>query len=187
MSMQADIDHRAPLLPFDAKDMDRAGLRLLPAEFARLMGVSRQSVSKWISGGKILLGVDGRLDPRAAVRQLLRNSDPARLRSKVLAPLLSETDALRARVASLENELARARDERDFDAGANAELVAQWGALLFRLRDEWAELRAMPPLAALEALDAWRSAAEEAGGDPGGICAAGLLCKSPVPLEGERG
>lgn len=188
MSAHTDIDPRTPLLPFDAKDLDRAGLRLLPAEFARLMDVSKQSVSKWISGGKILLGVDGRLDPRVAVRQLLRNSDPARLRSRILAPLMNDLATLRVRVRDLETALAVARSDAAFHAESNAELIAEWDALFHRLRDEWPCLRELPTLAALEALDAWRAAAEEGGGDPGlGIRDAAFLAIAPPTPPGDGG
>ena len=62
------------LLPFAESDM--LAVRLLPAEFARTVGVSRQTVSQWIKQGKVTLGADGRLDPTRAFRQLLRPLPP---------------------------------------------------------------------------------------------------------------
>lgn len=72
-------------LPFDSDEMVKMGLRVRPSEFARLIGCTKQAVSVWIRDGKILLGTDGRLDPRQAVAQLLKNSDPSRLRARTAA------------------------------------------------------------------------------------------------------
>ncbi|HRE14529.1 MAG TPA: hypothetical protein PLD37_10075, partial [Usitatibacteraceae bacterium] len=71
------------------------------ADFARLMGVSKQTVSQWVKAGKVRLDLEGFLEPRAAVRQLLKSSDPARLRSRVLAPILAELRDAQAREAAL--------------------------------------------------------------------------------------
>lgn len=144
-----------PMLPFDPQQVTRLGIRVLPAEFARLIGTSKTSVSRWIQRGVITLGSDGRLDPREAVRQLLRNSDPARLRSKVLAPLVGEVGVLQRRVADLEAQLAAARADVEFHEGAAGELAGQVEALLRHFRDDWHELRALPVAAALAAIDAW--------------------------------
>ena len=60
---------RRSTLPFDMADM--IAVRLLPAQFARMVGVSKQSVSKWIRAGKVTLGPDGRLDPVAEHLELI--------------------------------------------------------------------------------------------------------------------
>jgi DNA-binding transcriptional regulator YdaS (Cro superfamily) len=90
-------------------------MRVLPAEFARMVGVSKQSVSQWIKQGKVMLGPDGRLDPHKASREVLQRTDPARLRARVFKDAMSGTDQLRARVRDLEQQLAgerKASEER---------------------------------------------------------------------------
>ena len=116
-----------PALPFAEEELSTNGPRLRPAELARLLGVSRQTVSEWLKAGKTRLGADGRIDPRKAVADVLRTSDPARLRARVLAPLVEEVAALRARVAHLAHELAECEEDRQFHAGA--EMVEQLTAL----------------------------------------------------------
>lgn len=112
---------RAPLLPFDPAEMDRSGLRLTRAEFARFLGCSKQAVGEWVTAGKITLGADGRLDPRRAVGQLLRNSDPARLRARVLKPLVDDLGVHQRRIAELEARLAAAEERAEFCEAEAAE------------------------------------------------------------------
>lgn len=157
MTFKPYPDRTAPLLPFAAGDLDRCGVRMNRAEFARFLGVSKQAVGDWTRAGKIVLGVDGLLDPRQAVQQLLRNTDPARLRSKVLAPLVGEVGTLQRRVAELESQLAAARADIEFHEGAAAELAEQVDAILRHFRDDWLELRALPARTALEAIDQWEA------------------------------
>ena len=114
-----------PALPFSEDELATNGPRLRPAELARLLGVSRQSVSEWVKGGKVKLGSDGRLDPRKAVGDVLRAGDPARLRARVLAPFAAEIAALRARVAHLAHELAACEEEREFHEGVGVEFSEQ--------------------------------------------------------------
>lgn len=102
-------------LPFDAAEM--VSVRMLPAEYARLLGVSKQSVSRWIKAGKIPAGFDGRIDPVKATRQLLRNTEPGLLRSRVLVAAMDDLRELRtaaARVVDLESELARSQKDIAF-------------------------------------------------------------------------
>jgi DNA-binding transcriptional regulator YiaG len=142
-----------PTLPFDPAQVDRCGIRLTRAEFARFLNVSKQSISKWVAAGKIVLGADGRLDPRQAVAQLLRNSDPAKLRAKALAPLVRDVGELQRRIAELEAELARVIEDRDFQAGAADELLRAPDALLYLIAEEWSALRTVEPDGIAAALD----------------------------------
>jgi hypothetical protein len=114
-----------PALPFSEEELASNGPRLRPAELARLLGVSRQSVHAWIGAGKVRLGADGRIDPRKAVADVLKASDPARLRARVLAPFAEEIAALRGRVAHLVHELAQCEEDREFHEGAAGELAQQ--------------------------------------------------------------
>lgn len=93
-------------LPLDDKDLMRQ--RVLPVELARVAGVSKQSVSRWIRDGKIAppSPVDGRLDLQRALRDVMRNTDPGRLRSRVLRQAVED-------VAGLRHNLARAEDRAD--------------------------------------------------------------------------
>ncbi len=169
MTIPLDPDRskqKAPMLPFDPADMDRCGIRVNRAEFARLLGVSKQSVGEWVRAGKLILGADGLLDPRQAVAQLMRTTDPARLRSKMLAPLVRDVGLLQRRVATLEAQLIEERGEAEFHEGASVELIHQMDALHRQLRAEWCDLRLLPAPQALAALNAWIAEAAEAGGDP---------------------
>ena len=100
------------LFAFDPADL--MSVRVLPAEFSRMIGTSKQSVSRWIREGKLTLGVDGRLNPSAAMRQLARTCDPGRFRVRLIKQAVSdmrETMEQAARANKLEQELAAARRE----------------------------------------------------------------------------
>jgi hypothetical protein len=124
------------ILPFASGDLDRSGLRLTRAEFSRFLGVSKQAVGEWVTAGKITLGADGRLDPRQAVSQLLRNSDPARLRAKVLEPLFRDIGKLQKQVADFEVALASADENATFHEECANELAAQQNAFNKHLHEE---------------------------------------------------
>lgn len=87
-------------------------IRVRPAEFARLLGVSKQTVSTWIRDGKVTINaLDGLLDVRRAIQDVLRNTSPGRLRSRVLRQAV--TDAL-----ELRENLARAEDRAEIAEAA---------------------------------------------------------------------
>lgn len=100
---------RPSLLPFDPADL--VALRVLPAQFARMCNVSKQSVSQWIKQGKVTLGPDGKLDPAKAAREVFERTDPARLRARIFKTAMAGSDELRACVRRLEEELAHQRSE----------------------------------------------------------------------------
>ena len=151
------------VLPFASGDMDRSGLRLTRAEFARFLGVSKQTAGEWVTAGKISLGADGRLDPRQAVSQLLRNSDPARLRAKVLAPLVRDVGVMQKRVADLEAALAAANENASFHEESASELIGQWNDLDRCLRDERDVLVQMPSDKVIDGIAAWLKRVSEDG------------------------
>lgn len=95
---------RASTLPFDLADM--IAVRLLPAQFARVVGVSKQSVSKWIRTGKVTLGPDGRLDPVKAIQEVLKNTAPTRLRARIFRQAMEGADAMRIEIRALQRKVA---------------------------------------------------------------------------------
>ena len=181
----------SPLLPFAAGELDRTALRMRPADFARLLEVSKQTVSQWVKAGKIVTGPDGLLEPRAAVRQLLRSSDPARLRSRVLAPVLRELRAahereagLLATVADLRAQVAEADEEAGFHEQAAGELLDALGLLRLRVLANLDALAALPHNERPAALDLLDPLADE----PLPADSDGRECLMPrEPLEGGGG
>lgn len=100
-------------LPFDQTTLTQ-GIRVKPATFARMVGVSKQCVSQWVKSGKVTLFPDGTLDPARAAKQVIDNSDPARLRARVFKTAMDDVGALRRRIGSLEAELAEALERTAF-------------------------------------------------------------------------
>lgn len=101
------VSTSAPLA-FDPADLAQ-GIRVTQADFARMTGVSRQTVSQWVKLGKIkTVFPDGRLDPVRAAREVIRNTNPAKLRAKVFKVAAEDAQALRIRLADLERRHAEA-------------------------------------------------------------------------------
>ena len=142
-------------LPFAPGELDRSGLRLTRAEFSRFLGVSKQAVGEWVTAGKITLGADGRLDPRQAVSQLLRNTDPARIRAKVLEPLSRDIGRLQKRVADLEAALANSEENASFHEDVADEFGAQLNAFDRHLLDERNGLVLLPVDRVIDGITAW--------------------------------
>jgi transcriptional regulator with XRE-family HTH domain len=99
---------RASFLPFNPVDL--VAMRVSPAQFARMVGVSKQAVSQWIKRGTVTLGPDGKLDPAKASREVIENTDPSKLRARVFKQATASHDELRQRIGTLEAELAEERD-----------------------------------------------------------------------------
>lgn len=87
----------------DHKDLLR--LRLLPVELAKVLNVTKQTISVWIKDGKITppSPIDGRLDAQAAVRQVLRNTPPGKIRARILRQATEDAQALRENLARAED------------------------------------------------------------------------------------
>lgn len=150
-------------LPFAPGELDRSGLRMTRAEFSRFLGVSKQAVSEWVTSGKVVLGADGRLDPRQAVSQLLRNSDPARLRAKVLEPLVRDVGLMQKKVADLERALAAVTEDASFHEECSNEFAAQLTAFDTALREERAVLVTLPADNVIDGIVAWWKRVSEDG------------------------
>lgn len=147
-------------LPFLADAPELLRVRILPAEFARLLGVSKQTVSRWIKESKVTVNpLDGRLDVQAAVQQVLRNTDPGRLRARILRQAVEDVQQLRTaaalandRVLAAEAQLAKARKEIDYldgfakDAGCMSDEFVRLVAVReadFRATKDSSEWRAL--------------------------------------------
>ena len=166
MTNQLNPDCTTPksgVLPFEPGALDRSGLRLTRAEFARFLGVSKQAVGEWVTSGKISLGADGRLDPRQAVSQLLRNTDPARLRARVLEPLARDIGKLQQRVADLEKSLAQSDENGSFHEECAAELAAQLNEFDRHLVVERDVLVSLPANKVIDGISAWLKRISEDG------------------------
>jgi DNA-binding transcriptional regulator YiaG len=188
MTFNVDSDYKAQTeaqtgrLPFSSSDAELAGIRVTRAQFARLMGVSKQAVTDWVKSGRIVLGADERFDPRQAVARLLATGDPARLRAKVLAPLTRDIAARDARIAVLEAELATIRDDAEFHEASAAEYLDVFEALVEHLAEAWDELRAAPAADGLAAVLAWLEHAQKFGTASVSI----ILEYLPVPASEEE-
>lgn len=136
-------------LPFDLTQLSH--VRVRPADLARMLNVTRQAVSQWIKDGKITLGADRRVDPQVAVRQLLHNCDPSRLRAKVLQPLTRDIGDQRRQIADLKGTIASLTEDRNFHAAAAAEMLEVIDEFKWLLIASWPELS---QVAGAEPLDA---------------------------------
>lgn len=154
-------------LPFASSEIESAGIRVTRAEFSRLMGCSKQAVTEWVKAGRITVGADGRFDPRHAVRSLLATGDPAKIRARVLAPLVAEMTNLHSRRVTLELKLAEASEAAAFYEGSADELATVNAALVSTIIADWRELREADPEVAVAAIRRWSDFALEIGGDPG--------------------
>ena len=137
------------LLPFGEGEL--LSVRLRPAEFARAVGVSKQSVSRWIRDGKVTLGCDGRMNPNKAMGDLLRNGDPGRIRARLIKAAVADVADLRseaARAFALQEEVERAGVEVDQVRGELAEAEREYEIL------EWVLNRFLAKILSL-ATDQW--------------------------------
>ncbi|WP_231363217.1 MULTISPECIES: hypothetical protein [unclassified Thioalkalivibrio] len=96
------------------------GVRVRPADFARMLGVSRQTVSRWVQEGKVLVDPSGRLDPVKATERVLQQSSPGRLRAALLKPVMDDMAGLRTQ---LQEATARADDAEVRAAEAAADVA----------------------------------------------------------------
>jgi uncharacterized coiled-coil protein SlyX len=186
LTNQPDLDFvpgKTDFLPLESINAETVGIRLLPAQLARVLNVSKQSVSTWVKSGRVILGNDGRVDPRQAIARLLATGDLSRLRIKILEPLRQEVAARDRRIDDLEvavatrdqrieqlkRELAAADDEIDFQDAAALGFAAVFDALQDQFRAFWKPLREAPPDAGLAAVQGWLAAALENLDDAGVI------------------
>jgi hypothetical protein len=101
-------------------ELRQSAVRVSQAEFARLMQVSKTSVTNWVKLGKITLHADGTIDAKQAAASIIEKSTPSKLRAKVFkqisndaATLQNEIARLNARVVELESALTEITTDRD--------------------------------------------------------------------------
>lgn len=85
----------------------------------------------------------------------------------MLAPLVSEMDALRRKNFQLEHDLAAAQENAQFQEVAAHELLEIIQSLKANLIVTWPSHRAADPDLAIAAIERWIESAETIGGDPG--------------------
>lgn len=165
-----DMDKKAKnaFLPFDSSELDRFGLKVRQADFARLMGCSKQAVSEWVKTGRVQVGADGLINPREAVARLIRYSDPAKVRSIVLRPLVSQIYALQARVAELEIENDRLRESEQFASETVIEVLESFSFICRTLSADWESFCKLDAGLAAIALRDWLQQIEQFGAEQAG-------------------
>ena len=101
-------------------ELRQSAVRVSQAEFARLMQVSKTSVTNWVKLGKITLHADGTIDAKQAAASIIEKSTPSKLRAKVFkqitndaTTLQNEIARLNARVVELESALTEITTDRD--------------------------------------------------------------------------
>lgn len=123
-----------PFLGFDPAEL--VAVRVRPAEFARLSGVTKQAVSGWIKRGLVTLGPDGRLDPSKAYRELMANGDPAKLRARFMKGAMDDVGKLKAEVLALRQQVAAQEAARAYWL-SDEEVEARLSRLLQAIEDKW--------------------------------------------------
>jgi transcriptional regulator with XRE-family HTH domain len=168
----SDGKERPASLPLLADAPELMKVRVRPAEFARIVGVSRQTISRWVSGGKITVHpLDGRIDMQAAVRQVLQFTEPGKLRARLFRQAVADVNDLRAAVASadaraaaLDAELSKARSEAQYFRRYSEDCDRYLDAFKRIVIAREADLRRAPDSSA------WRSVVDEIELQAAGVC-----------------
>lgn len=196
MTYSHDLDpmpETGGLFPPGSIDYQKTGIRVLPAQLSRICGVSKQAVSTWIKKGRVVLGSDGRVDPREAFDRLASTGDITKIRMKILEPFRfqisrrdTEISKLRQELAGLREKHARAVEDVEFHEGSCLELLEIFEALRRHLEDEYDDLLEIGPERIIRALTGWLEVALEKGS---GDVAGDLLdhAASGAPHEWEEG
>ncbi len=103
-------------LPFDPADLAQ-GIRVRPAQFARMCNVSRQTASQWVKRGLVQLFPDGTLDPAQAAKRVIQNTDPARLRARIFSDLTKTVDDWKREAKAAKAELLQAKERIQYLEG----------------------------------------------------------------------
>ena len=169
-------------LPFESSSTEMAGIRVTRAEFSRMMGCSKQAVTDWVKSGRVVVGADGRFDPRQAVASLMRTGDPARIRAKVLEPLVRDIAGRDREIERLRTELAAATEDAAFHEESASELAEILNGLVEQIVAKCPELIEAGANAALSAVVWWVEDSLEKG-----PASAGMLLDHLRPEEKKPG
>lgn len=140
---------------FGSSSEEMAGIRVTRAEFSRIMGCSKQAITEWVKSGRIVVGLDGRFDPRAAMASLVRTGDPARIRSMILAPLVRDIGKRDIEIKLLRTALAGAEEDADSLEGAVSEMNELLDGLIDRLVSEFPQLAELELASLINAIIRW--------------------------------
>ena len=155
MIIDLDAFKENQLFITESDEVDDSKIRMKPAEFSRLIGVSKQAVSAWIRDGKISIGRDGHLNPNEAISQLLKKSNPAKLRSKALMPLIKQIRALSLMNKQKDLDLAELNDEVGFFEQSNEDYSKIISTIKDRLNDEATPLGKYHTVQVINAFMSW--------------------------------
>lgn len=86
-------------------------IRVRPTDFAKICGVSKQAVSAWIKAGKITLYPDGTIDPKKAINEYIKKSDPARVKASVFKVVTDDIGTLKDEIKRLNNVIGELKTE----------------------------------------------------------------------------
>lgn len=132
MTTPAPENGPQPHLPFDGRELLR--VRVRPADLARMLGVNKSTITRWIQRDVITLGCDGRLDPERAMREILRRADPGQTRARLVRRAFGDLGDLRERAAQ-----AAVLEERLRDLQRQAEAAAFAAAEDYETLQDWLE------------------------------------------------
>lgn len=163
-------------LPLQSSESEMQGIRVTRADFSRLMGCSKQAVTDWVKSGRIVVGADGRFDPRQAVASLMRTGDPARIRAKVLEPLVRDIVGRDREIERLKNEnidlLKRAKDAEEnaeFESGSSFELLEAFEGIRTLTARELPFLEEIGVIETINVIMRWLDSAQMEGVEKAGM------------------
>lgn len=111
--------------------LELLGLRVNGAQLGAMLGVSRQAVSSAARRGAISsAGPDGLFDARRAVREWMANTEPARMRARLLRPGAEMVTEMRERLRAMAEKVETLRAELDAERAlaGEREKAAAWRA-----------------------------------------------------------
>lgn len=144
-------------LSFDPASLAQ-GIRVKPAQFARMCQVSRQTVSRWVRLGLVVLFPDGTLDPAKAAKSVLQKTDPARLRARIFKDATKSVDDWRRQAVQSGAALKEERERVAYLDRTLALLDEEYALFTDGMVNVISRMAAMPPGDIWDAIEAFRDA-----------------------------